>query len=65
MNMRSHSRAGERTLVHPKVKSLRSRGLEVRDLSGVVYNPLSDSFRLDARDISVNYLLTAENNAGR
>ena len=42
--------------------ALRARGLEVRDLSGVVYNPLSDSFRLDARDISVNYLLTAERN---
>ena len=42
--------------------ALRARGLEVRDLSGVVYNPLADSFRLDARDISVNYLLTAERN---
>ena len=42
--------------------ALRGRGLTISDLSGVVYNPLSDSFRLDPRDISVNYLLTAEKN---
>ena len=40
--------------------AFRSRGLAVRDLSGVVYSPLSDSFHLDPRDISVNYLMTAE-----
>lgn len=40
--------------------AFRSRGLEVRDLSGVVYNPLSDSFHLDPKDIAVNYLMTAE-----
>ncbi len=42
--------------------AFRDRGLEIRDLSGVVYHPLTDSFRLDPRDIAVNYLLTAERN---
>ncbi len=40
--------------------ALRDRAMEVCDLSGVVYNPFSDSFRLDPKDIAVNYLLTAE-----
>ena len=40
--------------------ALRSRGLTVSNLSGVVYNPLTDTFRLDARDIAVNYLMTAD-----
>ena len=42
--------------------ALRARGLTVTDLSGVVYNPFSDSFHLDPKDIAVNYLLTAERN---
>jgi len=40
--------------------AFRSRGLAVSDLSGVVYNPLSDSFHLDPKDVAVNYLMTAE-----
>ncbi len=42
--------------------ALRACAMTVTDLSGLVYNPLSDSFRLDAKDLSVNYLLTAERN---
>jgi 2-polyprenyl-6-hydroxyphenyl methylase/3-demethylubiquinone-9 3-methyltransferase len=37
---------------------LRRAGLTVRDLSGVVYDPLVDRFRL-SRDLSVNYMLFA------
>ena len=44
--------------------ALRERGLAVSDLSGVIYNPFTDSFRLDAKDIAVNYLMTAERAGG-
>lgn len=37
---------------------LRHAGLEIQDLSGVVYDPLFDRFRL-SRDLSVNYMLFA------
>ena len=35
-------------------------GLSPVDRMGMVFNPLSGDFRLSARDLSVNYLLTAE-----
>ncbi len=35
-------------------------GLNVADRCGMVYAPLADCWRLDRRDLSVNYLLTAE-----
>ena len=40
--------------------ALRRHGAQVRDLKGVVYNPLSDTFRLHNTDIDVNYMLWAE-----
>lgn len=41
-------------------EGLRPHGVIVRDLTGVVYNPLDGSFRLVPRDVQVNYLLLAE-----
>ncbi len=41
-------------------EELRRNGAIVRDLTGVVYNPLDGSFRIDPRDVQVNYLLFAE-----
>lgn len=38
---------------------LRATGLTVREVMGLVYSPFNDSFRLDARDLDVNYLLWA------
>jgi 2-polyprenyl-6-hydroxyphenyl methylase/3-demethylubiquinone-9 3-methyltransferase len=38
---------------------LESCGLKVTDLSGLTFNPLTDSFELKARDLGVNYLLVA------
>jgi 2-polyprenyl-6-hydroxyphenyl methylase/3-demethylubiquinone-9 3-methyltransferase len=38
--------------------SLRRGGLEVQDLSGVVYSPLTDTWRL-SRDLAVNYICFA------
>lgn len=35
---------------------LRAQGLEIEDMTGVVYNPLSATWRL-ARDLDVNYML--------
>lgn len=35
----------------------REAGLEVREQSGLVYNPLTRRYRLSARDVSVNYLM--------
>ena len=35
----------------------RQAGLIVRDITGISYNPLSQSFRLSGRDVDVNYLV--------
>ncbi|HSP58978.1 MAG TPA: bifunctional 2-polyprenyl-6-hydroxyphenol methylase/3-demethylubiquinol 3-O-methyltransferase UbiG [Halomonas sp.] len=35
----------------------RAAGLEVREQSGLVYNPLTRRYRLSASDVSVNYLM--------
>lgn len=39
---------------------LRNAGLELQDMTGMLYNPLTQAYRLDARDVSVNYLLHAK-----
>ena len=39
---------------------LRRAGVAVRDMTGVVYDPLRDEFRLDRRDLAVNYMLWGE-----
>lgn len=36
---------------------LRGADLELRDLTGMVYNPVTRRYRLNPRDVSVNYLL--------
>lgn len=36
--------------------ALRRHGLDVGGLTGVVYGPLTDSFRLAARDLDINYM---------
>lgn len=38
---------------------LRRHGADVRDLTGVVYNPLTGVFSLNPRDLAVNYMLWA------
>jgi 2-polyprenyl-6-hydroxyphenyl methylase/3-demethylubiquinone-9 3-methyltransferase len=38
---------------------LRNAGLEVIELTGMLYNPLTGKFRLDSRDVDVNYLVHA------
>ncbi|MFV3076527.1 bifunctional 2-polyprenyl-6-hydroxyphenol methylase/3-demethylubiquinol 3-O-methyltransferase UbiG [Niveispirillum fermenti] len=37
--------------------ALRRTGVEVRELTGVAYNPISDRFSLAPRDLDVNYML--------
>jgi 2-polyprenyl-6-hydroxyphenyl methylase/3-demethylubiquinone-9 3-methyltransferase len=44
-------------------EGLETNGLSVTDLTGVAYNPLSDDWHL-SRDMAVNYMLYAENDAG-
>ncbi len=39
---------------------LRSAGLELQNLSGMTYNPITKHYKLDANDVSVNYLLHAK-----
>lgn len=41
-------------------QGVRAHGLTVKDLTGMTYNPFSDSFRLNAKDLDVNYLGWAE-----
>jgi len=36
---------------------IRRAGLELRDISGLSYNPLSQRYRLTDKDVSVNYLM--------
>ena len=43
-------------------RALRAAGLNVTDITGLIYNPVKDEFALSATDIDVNYLLTAEKN---
>ncbi len=37
----------------------REAGLEVTEMSGMVYNPLSKKYSLNERDVSINYLMHA------
>lgn len=39
--------------------ALRRQGLTVRDVHGLVYDPLRAAWRLDGRDLAVNYILCA------
>ena len=39
--------------------ALRRRGMMVTDVTGIAYDPLTDSFHLSATDVAVNYLMTA------
>lgn len=36
---------------------LRRADLQLCDMTGMLYNPLTQTYRLDARDVSVNYLM--------
>lgn len=49
-----------RKFVRPSelAKALRPQGLDIKELTGVVYHPLKDSFSL-SRDCDVNYMLVA------
>ena len=38
---------------------IRAAGLQMRDMTGLVYNPITRRYRLNARDVSVNYMLRA------
>ncbi|MBB3060391.1 bifunctional 2-polyprenyl-6-hydroxyphenol methylase/3-demethylubiquinol 3-O-methyltransferase UbiG [Microbulbifer rhizosphaerae] len=38
---------------------LRDAGLEIRDITGMTYNPLTRSYKLNPRNVDVNYLLHA------
>lgn len=42
---------------------LRRANLQLRDITGMQYNPLTQTYRLNARDVSVNYLLHAKKTA--
>ena len=36
---------------------IRGAGLDTRDITGLTYNPLSGVYRLDPRDVDVNYMI--------
>lgn len=42
------------------VRWTRESGLEVQDISGMSYQPLSGEYRLDPSDVSVNYLMACQ-----
>ncbi len=39
---------------------IRGAGLTVREMTGLTYNPFSKQYRLNPRDVSVNYMVRAE-----
>jgi 2-polyprenyl-6-hydroxyphenyl methylase/3-demethylubiquinone-9 3-methyltransferase len=39
---------------------LRAAGLELQNISGMTYNPITKHYKLDPSDVSVNYLLHAK-----
>ena len=41
-------------------KWLRQSGLDLQDITGMTYNPLTKNYKLDPQDVSVNYLLHAK-----
>jgi len=41
-------------------KWLRQNDLELQHITGMTYNPLTRSYKLDPQDVSVNYLLHAK-----
>ncbi|MCB1785132.1 MAG: bifunctional 2-polyprenyl-6-hydroxyphenol methylase/3-demethylubiquinol 3-O-methyltransferase UbiG [Chromatiaceae bacterium] len=38
----------------------RAAGLDTRDITGLTYNPLTGIYRLDPRDVDVNYMVATE-----
>jgi 2-polyprenyl-6-hydroxyphenyl methylase/3-demethylubiquinone-9 3-methyltransferase len=38
---------------------IRAAGLQMREMTGLVYNPITRRYRLNERDVSVNYMLRA------
>lgn len=39
---------------------IRKAGLQLEDLTGLVYNPVTKKYKLDSNDVSVNYLVRAK-----
>jgi 2-polyprenyl-6-hydroxyphenyl methylase / 3-demethylubiquinone-9 3-methyltransferase len=50
-----------RNLIRPSELAgwIRAAGLEVNHMTGLVYNPITQRYRLHARDVSVNYMIHA------
>jgi len=46
-------------------RALRGAGMDVREMTGVAYNPLTDGWRLAPRDLDVNYMLLAVKDAAK
>jgi len=46
-------------------RRLQRGGLEIAELTGVAYNPLTDAWRLAPRDLDVNYMLVAVKPSGK
>lgn len=43
---------------------IRAQNLELQDITGMTYNPLTKNYKLNSTDVSVNYLLHAKKIAG-
>jgi 2-polyprenyl-6-hydroxyphenyl methylase/3-demethylubiquinone-9 3-methyltransferase len=50
-----------RRFVRPSelARALRQAGMDIAEMTGVAYNPLTDAWRLAPRDLDVNYMLLA------
>jgi len=38
---------------------IREAGLEITDMTGLLYNPLTKTYKLSERDVDVNYMISA------
>ncbi len=43
---------------------LRGNGLQIEEITGLVYNPITKAYRLDPDDVSVNYMVATQRAAG-
>ena len=42
---------------------VRRAGLRMHDMTGLIYNPLTQQYRLDSRDVDVNYMIACRKDA--
>ena len=64
-NPEHHETSGKISAVSVRIKPselatwIRAAKLELREMTGLLYNPITGKYRLNAKDVSVNYMVRA------